>query len=587
MKQTENQNPLPRSSGLAGTAALRIALIYAAVSLLWILGSDWVLKHIAGGSVAELTWLQSAKGFAYIVVATLLLYALVQRAVKAIGQSAIALRESEARYRRLIETAAEGIWVLDEQGRTVFANARMGQILGTRPEEMTEGPLLRYLKDQSRRLGEAVRRDPTKPAPPEQWELHFRRADGSAVWGIVSTSALIDAAGRYTGLLAMVMDNTQRRKAQETLRESEERFRAVFDESGIGIALCDRSGRLVNTNRALQQMLGYTADELQRLTYADLSHPDEVPAAHQDFMDLREGRQQQVEAEKRYRCKDGHFIWVYRTGSTIRDLVGNVRLVVGMVEDITERMRAREEIRQLNQNLEQRVAQRTAELQEANEQLQAFTYSVSHDLRNPLGSMQGMAHEILDKHVVGNEAGEELARRLVAATARMQRNIEDLLDYARMGRSQIPPEKVSLIVVVTQVLGQMEDEIQRRGADVLVQEPLPQVLGHRLTLVQVVTNLISNALHFVAEGKRPQVRIWAEQRGGRVRMWVQDNGIGIAPDDQQRIFLAFECAGRDRQPGTGLGLAIVRHGVHRMGGEVGVESELGKGSRFWIELNEG
>jgi len=167
----------------------------------------------------------------------------------------------------------------------------------------------------------------------------------------------------------------------------------------------------------------------------------------------------------------------------------------------------------------------------------------------------------------------------------MDRLIRDLLAYSRVSRMEMRPAPVDLREVVQEALAQLEAAIQEREAQIAVVEPLPSVLAHRSVLAQVVENLLSNAVKFVAQGVRPRVRVWAEGHGDWVRLWVEDNGIGIAPEHQERIFRVFErLHGVEAYPGTGVGLAIVRKGIERMGGRVGVESEVGQGSRFWIEL---
>jgi signal transduction histidine kinase len=163
--------------------------------------------------------------------------------------------------------------------------------------------------------------------------------------------------------------------------------------------------------------------------------------------------------------------------------------------------------------------------------------------------------------------------------------IQDLLSYSRLGRAELELEPVSLQSIAADVLEQIRLDLLERKASVSVEGPLFMVMGHRLTLTQILINLITNAVKFVAPGVHPRVCVTAEAIGPNVRLWVEDNGIGIAPEHQERIFRVFERLNKaEAYPGTGIGLAIVRRAMERMRGRVGVESEVGKGSRFWIEL---
>jgi signal transduction histidine kinase len=167
----------------------------------------------------------------------------------------------------------------------------------------------------------------------------------------------------------------------------------------------------------------------------------------------------------------------------------------------------------------------------------------------------------------------------------MEALIPDLLAYSRLGRDEIRLQPVSLEAVVQGAVAELEDEVRSRHAELKVEEPLPTVLAHRATLGQMVRNLLGNALKFTAPGVAPRVRVWAESTPGWVRLWVEDNGIGIAPAHRERIWRVFErLHGDEAYPGTGIGLAIVQRGAERMGGRAGLESEVGAGSRFVVEL---
>jgi signal transduction histidine kinase len=237
-------------------------------------------------------------------------------------------------------------------------------------------------------------------------------------------------------------------------------------------------------------------------------------------------------------------------------------------------------------SLERRVHERTAELERANAQLEAFGYSVSHDLRAPLRGMQGLAQALVEDYGERLDAtGRAYASRVVDEAALMDTLIQDLLAYARISRVDVALESVALSDALAAATHNVAADVARSGAEIVVAPDLPAVRANRAILIQVFTNLLSNAIKF--GGERASVLVWAERHAGKVRVWVADHGIGIKPEDRERIFRVFErLHGADEYPGTGIGLAIVRQAMDRLNGAVGVESTPGKGSRFWIELPE-
>lgn len=241
-----------------------------------------------------------------------------------------------------------------------------------------------------------------------------------------------------------------------------------------------------------------------------------------------------------------------------------------------------ESLKELNEHLETRAQQLSA----ANRELESFCYTIAHDLRAPLRAMEGLTSLLLDEFAekLDSEA-QDYGQRIRAAASRMDQMIQELLAYSRLSLMEFHPEPVRLSRVVTDALSQITWDVESRSARVHVRKSNHQVHGHYAILVQVVVNLVANALKFTTNGRTPEITLREEKRDDFIRVWVEDNGIGIAPEHQDRIFRIFErLHGREHYSGTGIGLAIVHKAVTRMNGRVGVESTPGEGSRFWFEL---
>ncbi len=260
--------------------------------------------------------------------------------------------------------------------------------------------------------------------------------------------------------------------------------------------------------------------------------------------------------------------------------------------EVSERKRAEIALRDVHAQLAEKavqletlVEQRTAKLRETIAELEAFSYSIAHDMRAPLRSLQGFSDILLTEYLGKLDAdGQRFLQRISNSAGRMDKLIQDVLSYSRVVRSDFPLEPVDVTELVRGIL----DTYPLFGsekADIFIEEPIPLVLGNEAMLTQVFSNLIGNAVKFVAPGVRPRLKIWAETKAQHVRLFVQDNGIGIEPDQCERIFDIFQRVSKNFE-GTGIGLAIVKKAVERMGGTFGVQSRLDHGSVFWIEVQK-
>lgn len=270
--------------------------------------------------------------------------------------------------------------------------------------------------------------------------------------------------------------------------------------------------------------------------------------------------------------------WIEARGQVALEGGKAIRLS-GTTIDITQRKAFQAE-------LERQVQDRTVRLQETIGELEAFSYSVSHDMRAPLRAMEGYAKALLTDYRdrLDPEARHWLDR-IFRSAHRLDSLIKDVLAYSKVAKEEIELSPVDLEGLIEDILA-TNPEFQPVEARIVIERPLHRVLGHEAYLTQCVTNLLGNAVKFVPEGVMPAILIRSERLDGKVRVWFEDNGIGIDPAHHERIFQIFgQVYPEERYSGTGIGLAIVRKAVQRMNGEVGVESQLDKGSRFWLILS--
>jgi PAS domain S-box-containing protein len=402
------------------------------------------------------------------------------------------------------------------------------------------------------------------------------------LWGL---TLLLIQRGRTDEALRRAHDELDQRVSERTaeLTSANAYLKGILDASTeVAIIAGDPHMAIAVFNSGAEKMLGYTADEIVGKQTPMVFHLEsEVRAREQELTEqlgrpitgvdvfieyARQGGSE--EREWTYVRKDGRHLTVSLVVTAIRDQEGRILNYLGIAKDITARN-----------------TMETA-LKETNAELDAFAYTVAHDLRAPLRALQGFGQALLEDYADRlDTTGKDYLQRIAGAAQRMDTLIEDLLAYSRLSRVDLTLKPVPLGAVVSAVLAYLKDSLQERQAQVVVDAPLPEVIGHHSTLTQVVANLITNAVKYVAPGAQPMVSVWAVERAGCVRLCVEDNGIGIAPEHQTRIFRVFErLHGSETYPGTGVGLAIVKKGMERMGGRSGVESEVGKGSRFWVEL---
>ncbi len=387
---------------------------------------------------------------------------------------------------------------------------------------------------------------------------------------------IIKSPKHYVRLCVAARAVLDRVAAWKRVARLENQLNSLLERLNVGVFRATSEGKLLESNQAFLHLF-------------DASNLADVQGIYRQQLFLQpldsgESRSQNLEIT--FPLADGRVKWI-RFTQYLYSAEGE-STIEGLVEDVTELKVAELALREFNETLEERVRERTAELSEANAQLESFTYSVSHDLRAPLRGISFFAEMLLQDSASELDAtAQDYLYRIKGAASLMNTLIENLLEYSRLSKANLPLKAVSLNLIVARSIAQLEAEIAQKQARITVVEPLPAVLAHPSTLLQVLANLLSNAIKFVQPGIEPQVRVYAEAEEEYIYLWVEDNGIGIAEKFHDRIFGLFDrLHGEEVYPGTGIGLAIANKGVDRMGGAIGLKSTLGTGTRFWVKLRK-
>lgn len=507
------------------------------------------------------------------------------------------LRRSEREFTALFDLADVGAAQSDVNGRFVRVNATFCEFTGYTQEELLKMSFWDITHPDDIPINRhGIERVLNKTA--DHWciEKRYLRKDGSVRWGLLSAGLLRDEAGRHVFNIGIVVDITDRKRDEEAFRQTRAREHAYLENLPVGVWFLDAAGKIFYGNPAARQIWAGErhVSPSQFDEYKAWWHgTDRRIGAHEWAAStaIREGKTTLDEVVD-IQCFDGSRKTMLNSAVPVRDEHGQVIGAVVFNQDITQLKRAehalvdaQDQLRAYAHQLERTVAERTAELRETNEQLETFVYSVAHDLRAPLRALTGFSQLLVEDHAAAlDPEGLDMLGRIQASSEFMDKLVLDLLAFGRTARAQMELGPVAPLVAWDIARFQCADTIKSTGAVVTAVEPLPGVTAHEATLGQMLANLLANALKFVAPGVTPHIRFRAENRGALVRLWVEDNGTGIAPDQHERIFRVFERLHGSTYPGTGIGLAIVRKGAERLGGAAGVESTPGEGSRFWIDL---
>jgi chemotaxis family two-component system sensor kinase Cph1 len=405
-------------------------------------------------------------------------------------------------------------------------------------------------------------------------EFYYEHERDTIVWLHIVAVKLND------GLAVTFRNITDRKRAEIALRDSEERFRAIFEQAAVGIAKTALCGQFMRVNPGFCQIVRYAESELLQKNWQAITHPDDIEGDREYVRSLLSGNIQTFSLEKRLVCKDEAVRWANVTVSAMRDAKGTPQYLICAIEDISQRKLV-QELLQASLDTQTRYAQ---ELTRSNAELEQFSYVASHDLQAPLSTIAGYA-QLLEKrcHNQLDAQGNKFIRNIVNSCGRMQALIDDLLEYSRVGRSEKPFDVIDCNLVFEDACANLQLAIRQDQASV-TRGDLPRVRGDSFQLLQLFQNLIGNAIKY-RSSEAPMVRVSASRQGDSWVFSVQDNGIGIAEQYHPRIFQLFQRLHSQKQySGTGIGLAICQRIVDRHGGRLWVESEPNRGSTFYFSI---
>ena len=539
-----------------------------------------------------------------------------------------AVRTSEERFRVVAEQTGQMIFDQDLlTGKRIWAGAT-STIIGFTREELDRAPpgwwtARVHADDQAGFLAQVEHL--RHHGGTRQFGYHFRRRDEQWIYLAESVTAVSGDSGQPLRLLGTIADETARRAAEEAVRAGTEHLRLTIEQSGQLFFTHDLGPRLAHWAGAAEAITGYSVDFLNRTRFGwwdGQVHPDDRDAARATFLHLgRAGGRARL--SYRFHHRDGRWVHLLANITAVTGAAGRPGQVFGSIADITAEAEATEAVRLLNIELEQRVQDRTAELasriaevehlnsdlrtsqdnlahaaarlQEANsnllaanQELESFSYSVSHDLRAPLRNIAGFI-ELLRKRTTGQlDAEADRYFGIVGTEAvRMAALIDDLLTFSRIGRAELHFAPVQLAALVAEVQAELQSDLTGRGIEWRLQ-PLPPVLGDRTLLRQVVANLLSNAVKFTRKRPEAVIEIGAEPAGADselIAFFVRDNGAGFDPKYAAKLFGVFQRLHNPRDfEGTGIGLANVRRIVERHGGRVWAEGVPDQGATFHFSL---
>lgn len=416
------------------------------------------------------------------------------------------------------------------------------------------------------------------------FETMHRRKDYTS-FPVECSSRIIEVNGKIF-YQSVIRDITERRQAELELRENERRFRTFYEQAPIAYQLLDSEGKLVDVNRAWLHLLEYPKDQIIGERFSALlseSDRERFERSYDQFKVSGEWSGAEFEVLR----ASGNVALITIDGKANYDNMGNLRQAHCIIHDVTEKKLAEEKVRRMNEELERRVLERTAQLEAANRELEAFSYSVSHDLRAPLRAIDGFSRILSEEYIATlDPEAQHYLDRVRDNTRIMSNLIDNLLSFSRLSRQPLKKQSINPRLLVDQALEMLLADKDGRVIDISV-ENLPACMADPALLKQVYVNLLSNAIKFTGRKEHAAIEVGCLQENHETIYYVRDNGVGFNMDYANKLFGVFQRLHRSEDyEGTGVGLAIVQRIINRHGGRIWATSEPDQGATFCFTLEK-
>ena len=498
------------------------------------------------------------------------------------------LKEISAKV--LIEAVPDPVMVLDSRGLIVAQNAACRKLFGYALRDIAGKHLLdcglastyslKEMRSAKRNFSDAIKEDKGFAL-----EYEFVTKKGRSVHVLLSGSTLKDVEKKTTHIIVLLKDLTERKRAEEAVHQSEKQLNQIFNATADGMRVVDKDFNVIRMNDTLASMVGVSIEDAIELKCHDVFSSALCHTANCPLTRILRG-EERVTMDIDKETPAGVMIPCIMSATPFKDSRGAVIGIVEAFRNITERKNAEKALLQLTEELDQRVKKRTQELAAANQELEAFAYSVSHDLRSPPRGIAGFSMAVLEDYSdVLDETGRDYLKRTHEGAVRMSELIADILSLSRVSREEMHSEEIDMTALARTIAGELRRQEPRRDVKLAISDNL-RAYGDKRLISLVLENLLGNAWKFTSKHPSAKIEFGAIEQETETVFFVRDNGAGFDMRYVDKMFIAFQRLHHaDEFEGTGVGLAIVKRIIRRHGGRTWAEGSVGTGATFHFTLS--